>query len=88
MVVVSNTSPLIVLSNIGEFELLHFLFGRVTIPKSVAEEFGDPIPEWIEVREVKNKILLNLLRERLHKGEAEAIALAIELEAELVIIDD
>ncbi|AIY90150.1 hypothetical protein [Geoglobus acetivorans] len=46
-----------------------FFFGKITIPKSVAEEFGDPIPEWIEVREVENMILLNLLRAKLHKGK-------------------
>jgi len=37
---------------------------------------------------VQNRIVVDLLRERLHKGEAEAIALAIELNADLVIIDD
>ena len=88
MIVVSNTSPLIVLSNIGEFEILHHLFDRVVIPEGVAEEFGDPVPEWIEVRGVKNRVLVDLLREKLHKGEAEVIALAIELNAGLAIIDD
>lgn len=88
MIVVSNTSPLIVLSNIGEFEILHRLFNKIIIPEGVAEEFGDSVPEWIEIRGVKNRILVDLLREKLHRGEAETIALAIELDADLVIIDD
>lgn len=88
MVVVSNTSPLIVLSNTGELDLLRFLFGRIAIPRGVAEEFGEQLPEWIEVKDVQNQVVVSLLREKLHKGESEAIALAVELNAELVIIDD
>jgi len=87
-VVVSNTSPLIVLSNTGELDLLRFLFGRIAIPRGVAEEFGEQLPEWIEVKDVQNQVVVSLLREKLHKGESEAIALAVELNAELVIIDD
>ncbi len=86
--VVSNTSPLIVLSNTGELDLLRFLFGRIAIPRGVAEEFGEQLPEWIEVKDVQNQVVVSLLREKLHKGESEAIALAVELNAELVIIDD
>jgi len=88
VIVVSNTSPLIALSNIGELDLLRFLFERIIIPRGVAEEFGETLPDWIEVRDVQNRIVVDLMRERLHKGEAEAIALAIELNADLVIIDD
>ncbi|ALM76368.1 DUF3368 domain-containing protein [Thermococcus barophilus] len=88
MVVVSNTSPLIVLSNMGQLDLLKFLFGRIIVPRGVAEEFGEPLPEWVEVKDVQNRIVVKLLQEKLHKGESEAIALAIELNADLVIIDD
>jgi len=88
VIVVPNTSPLIALSNIGELDLLRFLFERIIIPRGVAEEFGETLPDWIEVRDVQNRIVVDLMRERLHKGEAEAIALAIELNADLVIIDD
>ncbi|AKG90784.1 putative nucleic acid-binding protein, contains PIN domain [Geoglobus ahangari] len=88
MIVVSNTSPLVVLSNIGELDLLKFLFERIIIPRGVAEEFGEVTPEWIEVRDVQNRIVVDLLKEKLHTGEAEAIALAVELKADLMIIDD
>ena len=88
MKIISNISPLIALSNIGELEVLRFLFGKIIIPKAVHEEYRKPLPEWMEVKEVKNKILVRLLGEKLHKGEAETIALALEENADLVIIDD
>ena len=69
MIGVSNTSPLIVRSNIGEVEILHRLFNKIIIPEGVAEEFGESVPEWIEIRGVKNRILVDLLREKLHRGD-------------------
>ena len=88
MRVVVGTSVLIALSRIGKLDLLRNLYTLVLAPRAVAEEYGEPLPEWIKVLDVKNKQLVRALLEYLHRGEAEAITLAIEAEANIVILDD
>jgi predicted nucleic acid-binding protein len=48
-VTVADSSCLILLSKIGQIELLKKLFGELTITKTVAEEFNKPLPAWIKV---------------------------------------
>lgn len=97
--IVSNTSPLRYLTGIGEHELLPQLFGQVLIPKAVYQElthqntpdtvqqyFLSP-PDWIEVCEVKISDEHNLLR-HLDKGEIEAILLAKQKQADLLLMDE
>jgi len=88
MLVVLNTSVLIALHDIGRLELLKALFTRVLVPKTVSDEYGSPLPEWIEVRKVRNEVLLRALTQELHRGEAEAVVLAIETGADLLVMDD
>lgn len=88
MKVVSNTSPLIGLSNIGKLKILHDVFGKVVVPPAVQREFGEELPEWITVKAPENKPLVQALLESLGDGESEAIALAIELNADFLILDD
>ncbi|MCE4601657.1 MAG: DUF3368 domain-containing protein, partial [Desulfurococcales archaeon] len=58
------------------------------VPKAVAEEYGEPLPSWIGVLEIKHKHLVQVLHEYLHRGEAEAIALAVELQGAVIALDD
>lgn len=88
MIVVSNTSPLIGLSNIGKLGIFHELFGEVLVPPAVAGEFGESLPEWIAVKHPKDEPLVSALSKLLGDGESEAIALAIELNADFLILDD
>ncbi|MEM1546977.1 MAG: DUF3368 domain-containing protein [Candidatus Methanomethylicia archaeon] len=88
MKIVSNTSVLIALENIGRLELLKKLFNEILIPKAVAKEYGKPTPEWIRVLEVKNEHYVKILKESLHTGEAEAIGLAISIKANIILLDD
>ncbi|WP_048151838.1 DUF3368 domain-containing protein [Palaeococcus ferrophilus] len=88
MKVVSNTSPLIGLSNIDRLELLKDVFGEIFIPPAVAKEFGEPLPDWIHLKEPKDRPLVKTLMKLLGAGEAEAIALAIEMRADFLILDD
>ncbi len=88
MKAIIDTSIVIALSNIGRLELLRELFPNVLVPKAVAEEYGEPLPSWIEVLEVKHKHLVQVLLEYLHRGEAEAIALAVELQGVVIALDD
>ena len=99
MKVVSNTSPLINLAWIGRLELLHELYGVIHIPEAVWHEIvvqgaGQPGAKevshasWIKTCPVDNKLLVLALHQELDAGEAEAIALAMEQKAELLLMDE
>jgi hypothetical protein len=47
-----------------------------------------PLPPWVEKRSVANRSLLDSLRLELDAGEAESIALAVELKADFVLLDE
>ena len=91
-VIISDTSCLIALSNIGQLDLLKKVFGRVTITPEVHEEFTvkykENIPDWINIKEAKNKDKVNELHHKLGLGESSSIVLASEIPNSLVIIDE
>ena len=99
MKVVSNASPLIALASIGKLELLRGLYGKVLVPQAVWHEVvvrGKGLPGaaevenaiWIERRKVADVRLAYALKQGLGAGEAEAIVLAIEVQADLLLMDD
>ena len=87
-VVITDTSCLIALSKINALDFLSKLYCKILITKEIAEEFGEPLPSWLEIMPVADKKYLQLLEHTLDKGEASAIALAISLGDVLLIIDD
>ena len=101
MLAVSNTSPISNLASIGRLELLKSQFSELWIPDAVAEELAahpDPVAhgtiqtairdKWIQIGTPKGSGLLRLLLLQLHRGEAEAIALATDLSADFVLMDE
>ena len=98
MIVVADTSPLNYLVLIGEADLLPKLFGRVVIPQAVFNElhttgasetvrdWAQNLPVWVEVRQTH--LTSNALLDILDAGEKEAILLAQELAADLLLVDD
>jgi predicted nucleic acid-binding protein len=89
--VVSNSSPLIALARIQRLDLLPAIFESVLIPPAVAREIGlsvPAVPAWLHVRAPAALVPEDVSRRRLGDGELEAIALAIELAANPIIIDD
>jgi uncharacterized protein len=99
MTVVSNTSPITNLAGIEQLDLLHQLYGTVTIPQAVYSEMAGiskTVPgaiavqtlPWIITQPVADSTQVNALRATLDRGKAEAIALALELNTELLIIDE
>ena len=98
MIVIADTTPLNYLVLIDRAEILPQLYKRVLIPPAVWEEFQRPetpapvrgwivhAPAWLEIRRVE-KHLEPALRS-LGAGEREAIALAEELHADRLIMDD
>ncbi len=99
MIVVSDASPIISLSAVGRLDLLAQLYERVIVPASVYEEIATADPdrpgvkelraaEWLSTVLPKDRVLVRALEGELDGGEAEAIALAIEVEADLLIVDE
>lgn len=91
MIVVSDTSPITSLGQIGRLDLLRALFDSVVIPTAVERELRRGailVPDWIQVRSPGNRELIARLESELDPGEAEALALALELGADLTLIDE
>lgn len=86
--IISDTSCLILLDKIGELEILNKLFGTIITTIEVANEFGQPLPSWIEIKQPSDKNYQSIIEASVDKGEASAIALAIDLDDCLLIIDD
>jgi len=99
MKVVSNTSPITNLAAIQQLDLLHLIYDTIMIPQAVYNELTmleNPVPgttevqtlAWIKTYKVGNKILVAQLESEIDPGESEAIALALEMKADRLIIDD
>lgn len=98
MIVVCDTSPITNLAAVGRLELLKELFGLVLICESFRDELqadGGVYPgsnvaslDWIEVRAAANQMLVDQLRKTIHLGEAESFVVALECQADLVLLDD
>lgn len=87
-IIISDTSCLIALSNIGLLDVLRDLYQEVIITKEVQAEFGGNLPEWIIVSEAKNKDKQAEIEKIVDKGEASSIALALETKNSTLIIDE
>ncbi|GHV44930.1 DUF3368 domain-containing protein [Spirochaetia bacterium] len=86
--IISNTSCLIVLSNVGALDILPSLYGTISITPEVAQEFGQPLPDWVQVVPVSDTYKIQMLTAALDLGEACTIALSIEIPDALMILDD
>jgi predicted nucleic acid-binding protein len=98
MLVVADATPLHYLVLIASTPILPVLFGHILIPHAVAEELQHPQtpakvrawltspPPWLEIRHVGHAPPTTLAH--LDPGEQEAILLAQELQADLLLMDD
>jgi predicted nucleic acid-binding protein len=99
LIVVSDTSPILNLARIGRLELLQLLYHQILIPDAVYRELTDSkrdLPpaidltsmSWLMVVAAANQNRVQDVLENLDPGEAEAIVLAIELRADLLLVDE
>jgi predicted nucleic acid-binding protein len=99
MIIVSDTTPISELAKVEHLDLLPKLFGKVLIPQGVFNELQvgqHPAAEfvqnlsWLEVVTVENQQVVEELQKsfNLHLGESEAIALAEEIGASQLLIDE
>ena len=97
--VVCNSSPLIHLAKIGKLELLKGYFTEISIPEAVYRECvidGKDREDakrienaaWIRVVDIKNIDLKKAFNTVLDEGESEAIVLALQESADLILLDD
>jgi predicted nucleic acid-binding protein len=99
MSVASNSSPLINLARIGLLDLLRKLYGELIVPEAVwhevvvqgAGQIGAQEIEtasWVEMQLVSNRELVRAPQHALNAGEAEAIVLTLEIDAEFLLMDE
>jgi len=99
VIVVSNSSPLAALAAVNQTRLLQKLYERVLVPEAVWQEVIEQgvnkpgIAElsranWLERRPVTDKTLVMALQDSLDLGESEAIALALDVGADLLLMDE
>jgi predicted nucleic acid-binding protein len=86
--IIADTSCFIVLTNIGELDLLQRVYGEIMTTVEVAKEYGEKLPSWVEIVGVKDKDKQKILEIQVDKGEASALALALESPDSTIIIDD
>lgn len=98
MIVVSDTTPINHLILVGKIFVLPELLGKVVIPSAVfqelqaektpeiVKEFIENLPEWLEVR--NSQFLFDEDLDSLDAGEREAIVLAEELKADILLMDE
>lgn len=99
MIVISDTSPLSSLIQIDKLRLLSQLYKKIIVPPTVHIElskltqFGVNLseyhaPDWITISKPVDIIFVKKLEKDLDKRESEAIAIAQELKADLLLIDE
>jgi hypothetical protein len=96
VIVVSDASPLSALTSIGHLDLLRLLYTTVVVPPAVHAEVmaGPAAPavarasSWLTVQAPSDTSLVTSLVGKLDEGEAEAITLALEVHADLLLIDE
>lgn len=91
MIVVSDTSPITTLLQIQKIDLLRIMYGEVFLPEAVQNELSTlhpSLPDFFQRAIVANRKEIQRLQKSLDLGEAEAIVLAKEKNADLLLVDD
>jgi uncharacterized protein len=97
--IISNATPLITFARIGQMPLLKQVMGDLIIPTAVADEisvYGQSKPgaidlnqePWIQTQSLQSRQQVQLLLPTLDLGESEVIALALETQAPLILMDE
>ncbi len=97
-VIVSDTSPIRALANLGLLDLLRDLYGEIVVPPAVDAELRRPRAgqheidlrglAFVTIRPPLSATEVARFRTRLDAGESEALALAAELQADLILMDE
>jgi uncharacterized protein len=99
LVVVSNSSPLILAAQIGQLELVRLVYGQILIPDAVYQEIviqgaglagGKQVrsANWIQRKSVADPGTIIRFQSEIDKGESEAIALSVQVKADVLLMDE
>ncbi|KAM3097771.1 DUF3368 domain-containing protein [Phormidesmis sp. 146-12] len=99
MIIVSDTSAIGNLAIVNHLWLLQSIYGKVLIPDVVAQELSNAsrpeiqavlLLEWIETKAIVNLAMANTLQQdqKLDPGESHAIVLALEQQADELLMDE
>lgn len=99
MIVVSNTTPLINFAAIGRTDILQNLFGELVVPPQAIDELNVKLglfpavsniltAPFVTVEPITNGAMMGMLHQELDEGEAAAILLAHEKQADLILLDE
>jgi predicted nucleic acid-binding protein len=97
-IIVSDTSPLRALAHLGHLDLLEALYQEIVVPPAVARELLQQTPTlltvdvstlaFVRIQMPSASQQVQTFKQTLDAGESEALALAIELRADLVLLDE
>lgn len=87
-IVITDTSCLILFQKINEFKILKSVYQEIYTTPEVVEEYGLDLPDWIIIKSVKDKKYQQILAFQVDLGEASALALALEINSDLILLDD
>jgi predicted nucleic acid-binding protein len=96
MIVVSDTTAITNLFQVGQLSLLAAVFGKVIVPPAVKAELSEVPGQWdfivklnfIEVKKPADLAAVESYKASLDAGEAESIVLAIEMQADFLVMDE
>jgi len=99
MIVVSDTSPVANLLLLKRLDLLKLAFKEIIIPTAVHNEIVQlrlmdrdiseyERADWIKIQDPENQAKSTELKQHLDEGESEAIALALEIHCDLILMDE
>lgn len=86
--VIADTSVFIIFDKINQLDLLREIYQTVYTTPEIAKEYNKTLPDWILIRSPFDKKYQDFINTLLDTGEASAIALAIEHDNALLILDD
>ena len=84
---VTNSTCLIALEQIDKLNLLKGVFSTIFAPPAVQIESGVSV-DWLFIESISNMAFVSALKTQIDEGEAQAIALAVELGNTIIILDD
>ncbi len=84
--IISDTSCFIILTNIGELDLLHKVYGQIVTTPEIAAEFGEPLPDWVEVAAVTDKYRQQLLEMQIEANQVPSRWLSKRQTAQLFLM--
>ena len=98
VIVVSDTSPIRALAHLDLLDVLEQIFSGVLIPPAVEQELRHPPRQYaavdvagysfIHVQAPRDASQVQQFRQTLDPGESEALTLALEVQAQAILIDE